>query len=166
MIDSMHPSTNQMSSVRIPPVSDEFLVESCHFLGELSFEQGVLRVYWWTEHRQVIFHALWMLHWWIQFDERINDALSQILGLSCDDFRVDDLWIRDTPNSDERIASDNEKSDFLSCEWSDYSCDRMKIRANISIGDRDLDRVRDAEPPIAPPQAPSQESAPWRNRDI
>lgn len=153
------------SSVLVPPVSDEYLQESCHFLGELSFPQGVLRVYWCHETREVLFNALWMRQWWLQFNGRIDESLSEILDVGCDELRVTDLWIREIASSEERLATTNEKSDFLGCKWSDYCYDFMKLRANISILDRNVVQpvVHNTEQPI---ESQGVSSPSRRNRTI
>jgi hypothetical protein len=97
-------------------------------LAQITTDQGLLAVEWLSETKEIL--VTFQSHYFRGQNEEIGATLATLLNRPRDSLVPSDLKIYDLPGRAQQ-GTNKELQDLLSCEWSDYSCDKLAFQCHV-----------------------------------
>ena len=97
-------------------------------LAQITTDQGLIVVEWLPETKEII--VTFQNRYYKGQNEEIGNTLATLLYRTRDSLVPSDLKIYDLPGKFQQ-GTNKELQDLFSCEWSDYSCDKLAFQCHV-----------------------------------
>ena len=101
----------------------------CEQVAQITTAQGLVTVDWFCETKEIL--VTFRNRYYRGQNEEIGQTLATVLNRIRESLVPSDLTIYDSPGRVQQ-ATDKELRDLLTCEWSDYSCDKLAFQCHVA----------------------------------
>ena len=98
-------------------------------LAQITTNQGLIVVEWRSETKEIL--VSFQSRYYRGQNEEIGHTLATLLSRPRETLVPSDLKIYDVPGRFQQ-GTDKELRDLFSCEWSDYSCDKLAFQCHVA----------------------------------
>jgi len=105
---------------------DDYIFEQ---LAQITTGQGLLVVEWLPETKEIL--MTFQNRYYRGQNEEIGQTLGTLLKCIRETLVPSDLKIYDGPG-EFKEGTDKELGDLLTCEWSDYACDKLLFQCHVA----------------------------------
>jgi hypothetical protein len=109
--------------------SETFGEYAAQQLAEIQTGEGVIMVHWIPRRKEIL--CSYGGRYYRGQNEEIGATLATVLNQARDTLVPSDLKIFDTLGKFQQ-ATDKALRDLLTCEWSDYACDKLAFQCHVS----------------------------------